>query len=153
MDSIAKILERYPFVERENLIPILQEIQQEQGYLTEEAVREVGRYLNLPASKIYSLATFYNRFRFHPLGSYHIRLCRGTSCQVHQSGKLEKKIIGELGIEDGQTTTDGLYSLEVVSCMGACGMGPVMAVNNRYYTGVTEDQVEEIIAYYRETEE
>jgi len=153
MESIAKILERYPFVERENLIPILQDIQQQQGYLTEEAVKQVGRYLSLPASKIYSLATFYNRFRFHPLGKYHLRLCRGTSCQIYQAGKLEKKITRKLGIEDGQTTTDGLFSLEVVSCMGACGMGPVMAVNDRYYTRVAVDQVEDILAYYLETEE
>jgi len=153
MDSIAKILERYPFVERENLIPILHEIQQEQGYLTEQAVKEVGRYLHLPASKIYSLATFYNRFRFHPPGKYHMRVCRGTSCQIYRAGKLVEKVARKLGIEDGQTTSDGLFSLEVVSCMGACGVGPVVAVNNNYYTRVTEDRLEDIIADYLETEE
>lgn len=152
MDSIAKILERYPFVERENLIPILQDIQQEQGYLTEEAISQVGRYLNLPASKIYSLATFYNRFRFQPRGKYHLQLCRGTSCQLHQAGRIEKKISRKLDLGDGQTTSDGLFSLEVVSCMGACGLGPVLSVNERYYTGVTEDRAEEIIDYYLEME-
>ena len=152
MDKIPKILERYPFVERENLIPILQDIQQEEGYLTEEALRQVGRYLNLPASKIYSLATFYHRFRFHPPGKYHIRLCRGTSCQINRAGKLEKKVVQWLNIQDGQTSTDGLFSLEIVPCMGACGLGPVLAVNEQYHTRVTEDQIEEIIGHYQEIE-
>jgi NADH-quinone oxidoreductase subunit E len=152
MDHITQILQRYPFVERENLIPILQEIQAEQGYLTEEALRQVGRYLNLPASKIYSLATFYNHFRFHPPGRYHIRLCRGTSCQIHQSGKLEKKIRQKLSIGHGQTSSDGMFSFEVVTCMGACGLGPIVAVNDTYYTEVDEEGIEEIIASYQETE-
>ena len=137
---------------RENLIPILQDIQQEQGYLTGEAVKQVGEYLNLPASKIYSLATFYNGFRFHPAGKYHLKICRGTSCQINRAGKLEEKITQKLNIRDGQTSADGVFSLEVASCMGACGMGPVMAVNDEYYTRITEDRVEEIIAFYMENE-
>ncbi len=152
MEQIARILERYPFVERENLIPILQDIQREQGYLTEEAVKQVGRYLSLPASKIYSLATFYNRFRFYPLGRYHIRLCRGTSCQIHRAGDLIKKVSETLNVDPGQTSSNGQFSFEVVSCMGACGLGPVMAVNDTYFTQVTDDRLEEILASYLETQ-
>lgn len=152
MDKIKKILERYPFVERENLIPILEDIQYEYGYLTEEAVKEVGNYLELPASKVYSVATFYSKFRFQPRGKFHIKLCRGTSCQIKGAEKLEKKVCKLLEIIDGETTSDGMFSLEVVACMGACGLGPVMAVNERYYTEVTEDKLEELIDDYKESE-
>lgn len=153
MDKIKKILERYPFVERGNLIPILQDIQHEYGHLTEEAIKEVGNYLELPASKIYSVATFYSKFRFKLKGEFHLKLCRGTSCQIQGAERLQKKIHKQLNIQDGETTGDGKFSLEVVSCMGGCGMGPVMCVNNVYFTEVTEDKLEEIIEYYKEIEE
>ena len=153
MGKIKKILERYPFVERENLIPILQDIQYEYGHLTEEAVREVGKYLELPASKIYSVATFYGKFRFIPKGRYHIKLCRGTSCQIKGAGNLLKKVHKMLEILDGETTNDGMFSLEVVACMGACGLRPVMAVNERYFTEWTEDKLEESIEDYKVSEE
>ncbi|MCF8335341.1 MAG: NADH-quinone oxidoreductase subunit NuoE [Bacteroidales bacterium] len=152
-NKIKKILERYPFVERENLIPILQDIQYEYGHLTEEAVKEVGNYLELPASKIYSVATFYSKFRFQPRGKFHLKLCRGTSCQIKGAEKLEKKVYKYLGIMNGETSGDGMFSLEVVACMGCCGLGPVMALNNRYYTEITEDKLEEIIDDYKESEE
>jgi len=153
MDKIKKILERYPFVERENLIPILQDIQNEYGHLTEDAVKQVGDYLELPTSKIYSVATFYSKFRFQPRGNFHLKICRGTSCQVKGAAKLEQKVFKELNIVDGETTDNGTFSLEVVACMGACGLGPVVSINNRYYTRVDEDKLEEIIEDYREIEQ
>lgn len=153
MDKIKKILERYPFVERENLIPILQDIQNEHGYLTEEAVKQVGDYLELPASKIYSVATFYSNFRFQPKGKFHLKICRGTSCQIKGAAKLEHKIYKQLNINDGETTDDGIFSLEVVACIGACWLGPVVSVNHRYYTEVSEDKLEEIIENYKESDQ
>lgn len=153
MEKIKKILERYPFVERENLIPILHDIQSEYGHLTEGAVKAVGNYLNLPTSKIYSVATFYSKFRFHPKGKYHLKLCRGTSCQINGSARLLKEILKRLNINDGETSRDGLFSLEVVTCMGACGLGPVLSVNNHYYTKVTEERLGEIIELYNESNE
>ena len=152
-DKLKKILERYPFVERENLIPILQDIQYEQGYLTEEAVKEVGNYLELPASKIYSVATFYSKFHFQPRGKFHIKLCSGTSCHIKGAARLEKKLYNLLNIMEGETSRDGMFSLEIVTCMGGCSLGPVMALNNRYFTEVTEDKLEEIIEDYKENEE
>ena len=153
MDKIKKILESYPFVERENLIPILQDIQNEYGHLTEDAVKQVGDYLELPTSKIYSVATFYSKFRFQPRGKFHLKICRGTSCQVKGAAKLEQKVFKELNIVDGETTDNGAFSLEVVACMGACGLGPVVSINNRYYTRVDEDKLEEIIEDYKEIEQ
>jgi NADH-quinone oxidoreductase E subunit len=153
MDKIKKILERYPFVERENLIPILQDIQNEYGHLTEDAIKQVGDYLELPTSKIYSVATFYSKFRFQPRGKFHLKICRGTSCQVNGAAKIEQKVFKELNIVDGETTDNGTFSLEVVACMGACGLGPVVSINNSYYTRVDEDKVEEIIGDYKEIEQ
>lgn len=154
MEKIKKILERYPFIERENLIPILQDIQYEFGYLTPDSIKAVGKYLELPASKIYSVATFYSKFRFQPQGKYHLKLCRGTSCQIKGTARLVQKIYNQLGIRDGETSADGLFSLEVVSCMGACGLGPLIVVNNRkHYTLVHEDKLEEIIEYCKNYDE
>ena len=115
MNPIKNILERYPFVERDNLIPILQDIQLEHGYITEQAIKEVGHYLDLPASKIYSVATFYSKFRFQPKGKFHLKLCRGTSCQIKGAAKIEEKIFNCLQLQNGETTADELFSLEVVS--------------------------------------
>ena len=153
MRNIKQILESYPFVERENLIPILHDIQSEYGYLTEETVKEVSNYLNLPSSKIYSVATFYSKFRIQPKGKFHIKLCRGTSCQIKGAAKLESKLVKLLNIRNGETSGDGFFSLEIVACMGACGLGPVLSVNSSYYTEVTEDRLEEIIDFYKESEE
>jgi NADH-quinone oxidoreductase E subunit len=153
MEKITKILEKYPFVRRENLIPILQDIQNEFGYLTEDAIRELGQYLQLPTSKIYSLATFYSKFRFQPQGKYHVKVCRGTSCHLKGSTNLIHSLCKKLNLQNGETTKDSLFSLEVVSCMGACGFGPVLSVNGKFYTEVDDDRLDEIIELYKETED
>jgi NADH-quinone oxidoreductase subunit E len=153
MEKITKILEKYPFARRENLIPMLQDIQDEYGYLTEDAIKELGNFLELPTSKIYSLITFYSKFRFQPQGKYHLKICRGTSCHLNGSTNLIHTIGEELGIGNGETTKNGLFSLEVVPCMGACGLGPVLAVNEKFYNQIDEDQLKDIIDYYKEMEE
>ena len=153
MEKITKIIEKYPFARRENLIPMLQDIQDEYGYLTENAIKELGEYLQLPTSKIYSLVTFYSKFRFQPQGKFHLKICRGTSCHLKGSTHLLNVIKRELSIDDGETTKDGVFSLEVVACMGACGFGPVLGVNQKYYTQMDEDSLREVIDYYKEIEE
>ncbi|MFP4448417.1 MAG: NADH-quinone oxidoreductase subunit NuoE [Bacteroidota bacterium] len=153
MEKIAKIIENYPFARRENLIPILQDIQDEYGYLTEDSIKELGEYLGIPTSKIYSLATFYSKFRFHPEGKYHLKLCRGISCHLKGSTNLLNVIEKKIGIKDGETTSDGIYSLEVVACMGACAFGPVLQINGQYYTNLDEDKLEEILEHYKENED
>ena len=153
MEKITKILEKYPFARRENLIPMLHDIQKEYGHLSENAIKELGQHLNIPTSKIYSLVTFYSKFRFQPKGKFHIKICRGTSCHLKGSSHLVNIISRELNISNGQTTKNGLFSLEVVACMGACGFGPVMEVNNKYYTSLNEDKLREVLEYYKESEE
>ncbi len=149
MNSVETILQKHPNARRDSLIPILQEVQEANGYLSREAVASIGRHLGLPASKIYGVATFYNQFRFEPIGKYHIQVCRGTACHVKGSAKVLETITRELNIEAGSTTRDGLFSVEVVACIGACGLAPVIAINGEFYASVTPDKVKSILKSYR----
>lgn len=134
---------------RDQLIPILQAIQEKEGYLSESAVVQVGRHLQMPASKIFGVATFYNQFRFEPLGKYHIQVCRGTACHVLGSATVLEKLQDTLKIKAGQTSRDGLFSLEVVACIGACGLAPVICINGEFHAKVDADQIDKIIDNYK----
>ena len=147
--QIDKILERFPQIKRNALIPLLQAIQDEFGYISETAIARIGGHLSLPTSKVYGLATFYNQFSFSPRGEYHITLCNGSSCHMGGSGELLAEITKMLEIGDGQATRDRLFSLEVQSCIGACGQSPVMAINGKYYSGVGVKEVRAIIKQYQ----
>jgi NADH-quinone oxidoreductase subunit E len=148
--GIDEILKQYPQIKRNALIPLLQAVQDEFGYISEEAVIRIGSHLSLPTSKVYGLATFYNQFSFSPRGSYHITLCNGSSCHMAGSGDLLSEVTKMLGIGDGETSRDGLFSLEVVSCIGSCGQSPVMAVNGAYHSEISLKELREIIQQYRE---
>ncbi|MDP8225848.1 MAG: NADH-quinone oxidoreductase subunit NuoE [Candidatus Lernaella stagnicola] len=148
-DDVAKVLERYPDAGRDSLIPILQEVQEALGYLSKDAVLEIARHLNLPASKIYGVATFYNQFRFRAPGKHVVQVCRGTACHVKGSAKVLTAVERALGIEAGQTTRDGMFSLEVVVCIGVCGLAPVIRVDDDYHAQVTPDSIRKILAAYR----
>jgi len=148
-ESVDSILKRYPNPSRDSLIPILQDVQDEIGYLDRSAISHIGSYLDLPSSKIYGVATFYNQFRFEPLGKYHIQVCRGTACHVKGSAAVLETLKQQLGVEPGRTTKDGLFSLEVVACMGACGLAPVISVNGEFHAQVSADDVVDIIKKIR----
>lgn len=148
-----EILSKYSGSGRESLIPILQEIQEEQGFISRETIEDVGEYLDLPASKIYGVATFYNQFRFEPLGKYHIQVCRGTACHVLGSLTVLEELQKILKVEPGQTTRDGLFSLEVVACIGACGLAPLIAVNEEFHAKVTPESIRQIIEDYKAQED
>ncbi len=135
--QIDAILDAHPKADRDTLIPILQEVQQATGFLSKEAVAHIGRRLNLPTSKIYGVATFYNQFRFQPKGKYHITVCRGTACHVKGSAKVMETVMKHLKLESGKTTRDKLFSLEVVACMGACALSPVICINDEFHAKVT----------------
>lgn len=150
--TIREILENQPSLSRDRLIPILQELQDEVGYLSEEAILLTAEFLKLPTSKLYSVATYYDQFRFEPRGRYHIRICRGTACHVEGSRNLLNELEKILKIKPGQTTRDGLFSLDIVRCIGACGLAPVMDVNKEYYTGFSIQDVQKILKTYRERE-
>lgn len=149
-DPVGAILVEYPDAGRDSLIPILQDVQDRMGYLSRESIARVGTHLGLPASKIFGVATFYNQFRFQPLGRYHVQVCRGTACHVKGSLSLLEALRQELGIEPGQTSRDGLFSLEVVACIGACGLAPVICVNGEFHAGMTTQRVRRLFEEYRE---
>lgn len=147
--DIETILAKHPNAKRDSLIPILQEVQEATGFLSREAVIRIGRHLGLPASKIYGVATFYNQFRFSAIGKCHIQVCRGTACHVKGSASVLEAVKRELNISPGQTSRDGLFSLEVVACIGACGLAPVISINGEFYAGQTSDSVKEVLNTYR----
>lgn len=148
----SDILEKYQTAGQDKLIPILQELQGEFGYLSDEAIKETARHLKIATSKIYGVATFYNQFRFQPNGKYHIQVCRGTACHVKGSLGVLNTLQDELGVKAGQTTKDGLFSIEVVACIGACGLAPVISINGEFHAHLTSDKMREIIASYRSRE-
>ena len=150
MSAVKEILEKHANATRESLIPILQAVQDSQGYLSREAICLIGEHLNLPSSKVYGVATFYNQFRFVKPGIFKIQVCRGTACHVKNSLRLLEAVMKELKIEPGQTTKDGIFSLEVVACMGACGLAPVLAVNGEFHASVGPEKVKKILDNYRQ---
>ena len=144
-NSLDSILSKYKSGRREELIPLLQEIQEEQGIISEDAIIKVGTLLGMSTSKIYGLATFYDQFRFSPTGRIHLRICNGTTCYINGSQSIIKSIKDELGIDPGETTRDGLFSFEVVTCMGGCSNGPIICSNGEYYTHIRPEQMPTLI--------
>src|SRR4030042_3567098 len=142
---IDTIIERFPQIKRNALIPLLQAFQDEFGYISETAIERIGAHLSLPTSKVYGLATFYNQFAVSPQGKYHSVLCNGSSCHLGGSAELLAELTKLLGITEGETTRDRLFSIEVQSCIGACGQSPILAVNGKFYPGVDIKKVRAII--------
>lgn len=146
------IIEKYPKFERSNLIPILQDVQEECGFLPEKALKEIAIHLGIPLSSVYGVATFYNQFRLTPLGKNIIRVCRGTACHVKNSANILTALENELGICAGQTTRDKLFTLETVACIGACSLAPVININDEYYGRISIKEIPKIINKYRKAE-
>jgi len=149
---LSSIFEHFPNRQRDDLIPMLHQIQEEFGFLSEEIIIEAGSYLNISVNKIYGVATFYDNFRFGPKGKYHIRLCHGTACHVAGASTILAELEKHLKIKNGETDRFGLFSLEVVSCIGACGLAPLIEINNEYYTALTAESVKNIISHIRENQ-
>jgi NADH:ubiquinone oxidoreductase subunit E len=138
MNSVEsdQILAKYPEARREYLIQMLQDFQEVNRYVSKEIIQKIGGHLRLPASKIYGVATFYNQFKFNAPGKYHIQVCRGTACHVKGSSDVLDIIARELKINPGQTTRDGMFSLEIVACLGARGLGPGISGYGGIYAGI-----------------
>ena len=151
--TVGSILETMPNAKRDSLIPILQKVQEKDGFLSRSAVEEVGQHLNIPVSKIFGVATFYNQFKFVAPGKYHIQVCRGTACHVLGSATVLEELEKTLEVKSGQTTRDGLFSVEVVACIGACGLAPVISINGEFHAKVTTESIPEILDTYRKKEE
>jgi NADH-quinone oxidoreductase subunit E len=146
--SDVEILDKYPPDDASQLIPILQEIQEQEGYLSEEHLFKVARHTSLPVSRIYGVATFYNQFRLKPLGKHVIRVCRGTACHVKGSLDLLTTLENELGVKAGSTTRDGRFTVETVACIGACSIAPVIAIDGEFHGGLTVKSLQKLLAAY-----
>lgn len=145
MSKIEDILTRYRSGSHESLIPILQDVQAEDGYLSEEAVVRIGGFLGMSTTKIYGLATFYDQFRFVPAGRVHLRICNGTTCFINGSAPVIAALKDTLGVDPGQTTRDGRFSYELTACMGGCNEGPVISVGETFHTHVRSEEIPEMI--------
>lgn len=139
-----EIINSYP-KEKRYTLAILQDIQREHGYIPKEYMEYTSEYLNLPLSDVYSIATFYKSLSLKPKGKYVIKVCNGTACHIRDSISILKELQDILGIESGETTEDGLFSLEIVNCIGACALAPVMLINNKYYGAMTKEKVKTVI--------
>ena len=128
-----------------SLIAILQATQEAYGYLPMDVMEHIAQKTNTPIATIVGVATFYAQFRLEPVGKNLIMLCQGTACHVNSSELISKAITDELGIEDGQTTEDGLFSLEHVACLGCCSLSPVMMINGQTYGRLTPDKARKVI--------
>lgn len=131
--------------ERDNLIPLLQEMQERFQYLSPEAVQAVADHLELSANDVYGVATFYAQFRFVPPGLHHIKVCEGTACHVRGSDRILESISRATGIAPGQTSRDGQFSLERVACFGSCALAPVVVVDDKVYGRMTAAKTNKLI--------
>jgi len=150
--SIDEVIREHPPT-REHLISILQDVQEVEGYLSKQSIHRISEYLNLPPSKIFGVATFYNQFKLNKPGKIQIQVCRGTACHVKGSLNLLDSLKLLLGIEVGQTTRDGLFTLETVACLGGCSIAPVITANGKFFGRLDKKKLEELVAKFREAGE
>ena len=136
--------------ERKELISLLQEIQTELGYLPMEAMREVSGFLGIKAVEVWGVATFYNQFRFVPLGKHPVKVCLGTACHLAGGRLILEAVERELDIKVGETAADRSFSLERVACIGCCMLAPVMVVGERIYPKMTPFKAEEALIPYKQ---
>ncbi len=136
--------------QRGALMPILQEAQDIYGYLPEEVQQIIAKGLKIPFEEVYGVATFYSQFALNPKGKYKVSVCLGTACYVKGSGEVYARLAKELGIEGGECTADMNFSLEACRCVGACGLAPVIMINDDVYGRLTPDEVPKILAKYKE---
>lgn len=141
---LAPVLEKYAAVPGA-LITILQQTQDIYGYLPQAALKEISRATGVKPAKILGVATFYTQFRLAPVGKYLIMLCQGTACHVNGSESIGEIITAELGIKDGETTADGLFTLKYVACLGCCSLAPAMMINDEVYGNLTGDKIRTIL--------
>ncbi len=152
LSKAKKIIESYSG-KKGILIPLLQEIQKEYGYVPSEAVKLIAKAFDMFPSEIYGVLTFYTQFHTSPRGKHIIKVCQGTACHVMGGKALLDYISDTLKIDDGETTQDGLFSLERVACLGCCGMAPVIMIDEDFFGGCDFKKVDQILQKYKEMED
>lgn len=140
IDEVKSIIAKSP-QKPSSLIAVLQDIQRKLHYLPPEAMKETSKALDVPLSKVYSVATFYNAFSLEPRGEHTCRICMGTACHIKGAPMALEQAETQLGVKAGQTTPDLKFTLEVVNCVGACAMAPVVIIDDKYYGNVRVDKM------------
>ncbi len=141
--EIQPIIEKYRG-QTTGHVALLQDIQKEYRYLPREALEQVSQQLDIPLSQLYSMATFYNSFNLEPRGRHEVHVCMGTACHVRGAPRILERLSQKLGVEPGETTEDGEYTLETVNCVGACALGPLVTIEGRYYGQLTPGKAEKL---------
>ena len=143
-DGISAIRQEFKG-EREDLIPVLQRVQEQDGYLRPEAIRSISRWMKISENEIFGVATFYAQFRFHPPGEHHIKICLGTACHVRGGQEILAMTQARLNIKPGETTADGKYDLERVACLGCCALAPVVAFDDKFHSQMSVLRVQRLL--------
>lgn len=146
LDRVNEIIDSYG-ADRVVSLAVLQDIQREYNYLPREVLQLVAERLDMPQGEVYHMATFYRTFTLEPKGEFCIRVCLGTACHVHSGPRVLEAFERELGIKAGESTPDGLFSLEATACLGACAQAPYVVVNDAPHAQVTTDRVSEVLEH------
>ena len=141
---LEKLFEEYLPV-KDNLIQMLNEVQEHYGYVPMHIQKELSEFLNVPMAEIYGVVTFYSRFSLEPQGKYKISVCLGTACFVKGSQKIMDRLVDRLKIKEGETTKDGLFTIEQTRCVGACGLAPVFTVNGEVYGKASVQKLDQVL--------
>ena len=147
--EVAEILNSHK-KEKKSLIPLLQEVQTKLGYLPKKTMQEIADFLGMPEVEVWGVATFYNQFRFVPLGEYHTMVCMGTACHLAGGRLILEALERELDIKVGETAEDGNFSLERVACIGCCMLAPVIVIRDKIHPKMTPFKVEEALIPYKQ---
>jgi len=149
LTKVAEIIKQYE-CDDSWLVMILQDVQEEYNFLPAPALQHVAATLEIPLSRVYNVATFYSSFSLTERGRHLIRVCDGTACHLRGGTNLRDEITRQLGIEPGQTTPDKMFTLEVVACLGACALAPVMSVDGKCYGNMDLEKVKATLDFYKE---
>jgi NADH-quinone oxidoreductase subunit E len=151
--NIEHILVRYPEGDRGFLIPILQEVQEFYGYISPDALDEIACFTKVPPGEIYGVASFYAQFRFDKPGKHTVQVCLGTACHVRGSERILDLLEHQLGIKSGDTTPDGLFSLERTACFGCCALAPVVMVDKDVHGRMSSTKAHKLLRQYQDKED
>jgi NADH-quinone oxidoreductase subunit E len=148
-EEIQAVIDRYPCTQQ-SALAAMQDMQRQFGYLPREGLEALSKHLSCPFSQLYSMATFYKAFSLKPKGKHIIKLCDGTACHIRGGSVIREGVERELGIRPGETTEDGLFSLQLVNCLGSCAIAPVILIDDTFYGKMTLEKLPGVLNSYRE---
>ena len=152
MDVLGDILEKRPLA-RDQMIEVLHDVQGTCGFVPEDAIRAISERLGVPLIEVYRAASFYSSFSLTPRGKHLVTVCTGTACHVRGAPRMLDEVLGQLGVRPGETTRDGLFTVQCVNCLGACALGPVVVLGSVYHDHMTPRKLRALIQAVREAEE